>query len=166
MLSKEENDFIGYWERNRLRQKKVGRQFLVGIPLGLLIVIPTVISFTSGWYKRVDKEVTNGEANPKVLEPIMKVVTTAPTEFQGNVVALLQKRNAVINDTETGVDDFTVWADVSLNGMFGFSGTIRAATQGKGEFSMEFSHYAEALPMLQKELISKYLKEQAARNKK
>ena len=106
------------------------------------------------------------EAQPKVLEPIMKVVCTVPTEFQGNVVALLQKRNAIINDTETGVDEFTVWADVSLNGMFGFSGTIRAATQGKGEFSMEFSHYAEALPMLQKELVSKYLKEQATRNKK
>ena len=106
------------------------------------------------------------EGNPKVLEPLMKVVTTAPTEFQGNVVGLLQKRNAVINDTETGVDEFTVWSDVSLNGMFGFSGTLRAATQGKGEFSMEFSHYAETLPMLQKELVSKYLKEQAARNKK
>ncbi|RMZ78215.1 hypothetical protein DV738_g4075, partial [Chaetothyriales sp. CBS 135597] len=106
------------------------------------------------------------EANPKVLEPIMKTVVTAPSEFQGNVVGLLQKRNAIINDSEVGVDEFTVWADVSLNGMFGFSATLRAATQGKGEFSMEFSHYAEALPVLQKELVAKYQKEQAARNKK
>ncbi|RMD43902.1 hypothetical protein DV735_g1243, partial [Chaetothyriales sp. CBS 134920] len=106
------------------------------------------------------------EANPKVLEPIMKTVVTAPSEFQGSVVGLLQKRNAIINDSEVGVDEFTVWADVSLNGMFGFSATLRAATQGKGEFSMEFSHYAEALPVLQKELVAKYQKEQAARNKK
>lgn len=106
------------------------------------------------------------EANPVVMEPVMKTVVTAPVEFQGNVVGLLQKRNAVISDSETQVDDFTCWADVSLNAMFGFSGTLRAATQGKGEFSMEFSHYAQALPQLQKELIAKYLKAQAERNKK
>jgi elongation factor G len=106
------------------------------------------------------------EAQPAVLEPIMKTVVTAPVEFQGNVVALLQKRNAVISDSETQVDDFTCWADCSLNAMFGFSSNLRAATQGKGEFSMEFSHYAQALPMLQKELIAKYAKAQADRNKK
>lgn len=106
------------------------------------------------------------EAHPVVLEPLMKTVVTAPVEFQGNVIGLLQKRNAVINDSEVGVDDFTVWADTSLNGMFGFSGTLRAATQGKGEFSMEFSHYERAPMQLQKELISKYQKAQAERNKK
>ncbi len=67
MLSKEENDFIRYWERNRLRQKKLFRQFLVGIPIGLLFVIPTVISFTSGWYKRADMEANSADFNPMVL---------------------------------------------------------------------------------------------------
>jgi len=67
MLSKEENDFILYWERNRLRQKKLFRQFLVGIPIGLLFVIPTVISFTSGWYKRADMEANSADFNPMVL---------------------------------------------------------------------------------------------------
>ena len=88
-------------------------------------------------------------ARPVVLEPLMKTVVTAPTEFQGNVVALLNKRNAVINDTETGVDDFTIYADCSLHGLFGFSGNLRAATQGKGEFSMEFSRYERAPGQLQ-----------------
>jgi elongation factor G len=106
------------------------------------------------------------QADPIVLEPLMKVVVTAPTEFQGNVVAMMQKRNAVINDTEVGVDDFTAYADVSLNGMFGFSSNLRAMTQGKGEFSMEFSHYERAPQQLQKELVSKYLKAQAERHKK
>lgn len=106
------------------------------------------------------------KADPVVLEPLMKTVVTAPTEFQGNVVGLLQKRNAVIADTETGVEDFTCWAEVPLNGMFGFSGNLRAATQGKGEFSMEFSHYERAPQQLQKELVAKYLKAQAERNKK
>ncbi|KAI1614396.1 elongation factor G, mitochondrial [Exophiala viscosa] len=106
------------------------------------------------------------QSQPVILEPLMKTVVTAPTEFQGNVVGLLQKRNAVINDTEVGVDDFTVWADASLNGMFGFSGNLRAATQGKGEFSMEFSHYERAPMQLQKELVAKYQKAQAERSKK
>ena len=106
------------------------------------------------------------EADPVVLEPLMKTVVTAPNEFQGNVVGLLNKRNAVINDTENGVDDFTVYADCSLHGLFGFSGNLRAATQGKGEFSMEFSHYERAPGQLQKELIQKYKKAQEERHKK
>jgi len=50
--------------------------------------------------------------------------------------------------------------------MFGFSSHLRAATQGKGEYSMEFSHYEKAPGQLQKELIQKYLKAQAERHKK
>jgi elongation factor G len=106
------------------------------------------------------------DGDPVVLEPLMKTVITAPNEFQGNVVGLLNKRNAVINDTEIGIDDFTIYADCSLHGLFGFSGNLRAATQGKGEFSMEFSHYERAPGQLQKELVSKYLKAQSERNKK
>ncbi|KAI9930961.1 hypothetical protein ASPWEDRAFT_47715 [Aspergillus wentii DTO 134E9] len=106
------------------------------------------------------------ESNPSVLEPLMKTTVTAPSEFQGDVISLLNKRNATINDTETGVDEFTVYADCSLNGMFGFSTHLRAATQGKGEYTMEFSHYEKAPPQLQKELIAKYLKAQADRHKK
>ena len=120
-------------------------------------------------FKRATQEAFRkafAQANPVVLEPLMKTVVTAPTEFQGNVIGLLQKRNAVINDSEVGVDDFTCHATTPLNGMFGFSGTLRAATQGKGEFSMEFSHYERAPGQLQKELVAKYLKAQAERNKK
>ncbi|KAF3040293.1 Elongation factor G, mitochondrial [Didymella heteroderae] len=96
---------------------------------------------------------------PQVLEPLMKTTITAPSEFQGSVIGLLNKRNAVIIDTEVGPEDFTVYADCSLNSMFGFSSLLRASTQGKGEFSMEFSHYSPAPPQLQKELIAKYEKE-------
>jgi len=103
-------------------------------------------------------------ARPQVLEPLMKTTITAPNEFQGNVVGLLNKRNAIINDTEVGPEDFTVYADCSLNSMFGFSSQLRASTQGKGEFSMEFSHYSPAPPQLQKELVAKYEKEQRERN--
>jgi len=105
-------------------------------------------------------------AQPQVLEPLMKTVINAPNEFQGNIVGLLNKRNATINDTEIGPEDFTLTADCSLNSMFGFSSQLRAATQGKGEFSMEFSHYSPAPMQLQKELVAKHEKERAEKNKK
>lgn len=104
-------------------------------------------------------------AGPQVLEPLMKTVITAPNEFQGNIVGIMNKRNAVINDTEIGPEDFVLQADCSLNSMFGFSSQLRAASQGKGEFSMEFSHYAPAPPQLQKELVAKHEKEREAKAK-
>jgi elongation factor G len=103
---------------------------------------------------------------PQVLEPLMKTTISAPNEFQGNIIGLLNKRNAVIQETDIGVEDFTVLADCSLNAMFGFSSQLRAASQGKGEFSMEFSHYAPANGQLQKELVANYQKIQEERNKK
>lgn len=89
------------------------------------------------------------DSNPAVLEPLMRTVVTAPAEFQGDVIGLLNKRGATINDSEVGTDEFTVYADCSLNGMFGFSSHLRAATQGKGEYTMEFSHYEKAPPQEQ-----------------
>lgn len=89
------------------------------------------------------------DAGGQVLEPLMKTTITAPNDFQGNILMLMNKRNATIHDTEIGPDEFTLICDCSLNAMFGFSSHLRAATQGKGEFSMEFSHYAPAPPHLQ-----------------
>ncbi|KAI1770780.1 mitochondrial elongation factor g 1-like protein [Hypoxylon cercidicola] len=106
------------------------------------------------------------EAGGQVLEPLMKTTITAPNEFQGNILMLVNKRNATIIDTEIGPEDFTLVADCSLNAMFGFSTQLRAATQGKGEFSMEFSHYAAAAPHLQKELVAKYQQELEAKRTK
>jgi len=67
MLSKQEKEFIRYWEQNRLRRKKTMRQFLLGIPAGLLIVIPIVINLLSGWYKRANVEANSQDFNPTVL---------------------------------------------------------------------------------------------------
>lgn len=88
------------------------------------------------------------DAGGQVLEPLMKTTITSPVEFQGNILMLMNKRGTIV-DTEVGADEFTMIADCSLNAMFGFSSHLRAATQGKGEFSMEFSHYAAAPPHLQ-----------------
>lgn len=122
------------------------------------------MAFKNATQQAFRKAFTQGA--PQVLEPLMKTTISAPNEFQGNIVGLLNKRNAVINETDIGPEDFTIYADCSLNSMFGFSSQLRAATQGKGEFSMEFSHYSPASGQLQKELIAKYEKAQAERNKK
>jgi hypothetical protein len=60
MLNQEEKDFLGYWERNRLRRKKIFRQFLIGIPLGLLFVIPIVVNLASGWDKQASMVFNSG----------------------------------------------------------------------------------------------------------
>ncbi|KAF1990218.1 elongation factor G, mitochondrial [Aulographum hederae CBS 113979] len=104
-------------------------------------------------------------AQPQVLEPLMKTTVTAPNEFQGNIVALLNKRNATITETIIGAEDFELHAETSLNSMFGFSSLLRAGSQGKGEFTMEFSHYAPAPRDLQKELVAKFEKARIEKNK-
>ncbi len=66
MLTKEEKAFLVYWEANRTSRKKVFRQWLVGIPAGLLIAIPILINYATGWYKRAAM-VAGAEFNPLVL---------------------------------------------------------------------------------------------------
>ncbi|GEQ68997.1 hypothetical protein JCM33374_g2667 [Metschnikowia sp. JCM 33374] len=94
------------------------------------------------------------KANPVILEPIMTVEVSAPNEFQGNVVSLVNKLGGMIMDTANGQDEFTITAECSLNSMFGFATSLRASTQGKGEFSLEFLKYAQTSPQLQRELIA------------
>jgi len=67
MLTQEEKDFMEYWEQNRDKQKKIVKQFLLGIPVGLLFAIPIVLNFLSGWYKRAMMISNTQEFNPGVL---------------------------------------------------------------------------------------------------
>lgn len=71
MYSETEEGFIKWWEENRLKQKRVFKQWLMGIPVGLLFAIPILINFFSGWFKRADMElnsrITNNQFNPLVL---------------------------------------------------------------------------------------------------
>ncbi|KAH3680160.1 hypothetical protein WICPIJ_008373 [Wickerhamomyces pijperi] len=105
------------------------------------------------------------KAQPVILEPIMSVDVTAPNEFQGNAIALLNKVTAIIQDTENGPDEFTITAECPLNQMFGFATSLRAATQGKGEFSLEFKNFAQAPAQLQRELMAEFQKKQAEEKK-
>ena len=104
-------------------------------------------------------------AGPTILEPIMKVEVAAPEEFQGSIVGQLNQRRGVILESGTNDKYFTVSANVPFSEMFGYSTTLRSATQGKGEFSMEFAKYEPVPRNVQEELIKQYKERRAAEAK-
>ncbi len=102
-------------------------------------------------------------AKPVVLEPIMKVGVEGPAEFNGAMLGtIMQRRGVIIGSSEA--DGFAqIEAEVPLSEMFGYSTTLRSATQGKAEFSMEFSKYSVAPANVTEELVKKH---QAEKNSK
>ena len=96
------------------------------------------------------------KARPVILEPIMKVSVECPSEFQGNVMSSVnQRRGMIMSSTEDGVFT-TVDAEVPLAEMFGYATTLRSLTQGKGEFTMEFSRYSKVPESKAEELKSRF----------
>jgi elongation factor G len=77
-------------------------------------------------------------SKPAILEPIMRVEVSGPHEYQGTIVALVNKRKGQMQGSESTDMFCSVQADVPLASMFGFSTDLRSSTQGKGEFTMEY----------------------------
>lgn len=102
---------------------------------------------------------------PVVLEPIMKLQTQAPEEFQGAVVGQINQRRGVIAGTGTSNKYVQVDAEVPLSEMFGYSTDLRSSTQGKGEFQMEFLKYAPVPRNVQDLMVKQYQEKRAAENK-
>ncbi len=105
-------------------------------------------------------------AAPTALEPIMKVEVSAPEEFQGSVLGGLNQRRGMIQGTSSEQNYAITTAEVPLSEMFGYSTDLRSATQGKGEFTMEFARYAPVPRLIQEELAKKYQEQRAAEQKK
>ncbi|QHJ11883.1 Elongation factor G 1 [Paraglaciecola mesophila] len=82
------------------------------------------------------------KAGPQLIEPIMKVDVFTPDDHVGDVIGDLNRRRGMIKDQEAGVTGVRVKADVPLSEMFGYIGSLRTMTSGRGQFSMEFSHYS------------------------
>jgi elongation factor G len=96
------------------------------------------------------------KAKPRILEPVMKVEVSGPEEFQGPIIGLLNQRRGIIVNTMVDHGYVTIEAEAPLKEMFGFSTELRSATQGKGEFSMEFLKYSPAPSSVQEELLKDY----------
>ena len=95
------------------------------------------------------------KAKAVIHEPIMKVVVETPTEFQGSAMGLLnQRRGMIVGAQDEGVM-CSIEAQVPLAEMFGFSTVLRSSTQGKAQFTMEFSTYKQVPQSVSEELIKK-----------
>mmetsp|Transcript_19633 Transcript_19633/g.24209 ORF Transcript_19633/g.24209 Transcript_19633/m.24209 type:complete len:754 (+) Transcript_19633:137-2398(+) len=101
------------------------------------------------------------KAKPSVLEPVMSVEVEIPAEFQGTVVAGINRRMGLINSSDMSDDGSSVkvMAEVPLANMFGYSTELRSNTQGKGEFTMEYLRHLSVMKNVQEELTKKFKEE-------
>jgi len=83
------------------------------------------------------------EAQPTLLEPIMKVEVVTPEDYMGDVVGDLNRRRGLVQGMEDGYGSKIVQAEVPMAEMFGYSTDLRSATQGRAQYTMEFARYAE-----------------------
>ena len=165
------NEYIPSCDKGFQRAMKEGS--LIGAP-----IVGMKITINDGQYHPVDSSdiafqtaaigaFRDGyaKAKPVILEPIMKVQISAPTEFQGNIFGLINQRRGIIVDSGDENNTSVVNAEVPLSEMFGFSTILRSSTQGKGEFTMEFEKYGKVPNNISEELQKKYQEEKKAAQK-
>ncbi len=105
------------------------------------------------------------KASPQLIEPIMKVDVFTPDDHVGDVIGDLNRRRGMIKDQMAGVTGVRIKADVPLSEMFGYIGTLRTMTSGRGQFSMEFAHYLPCPNSVSEKVIAAELERKAAKAK-
>ena len=124
-------------------------------PLAGFPVLDVEVELYDGGYHAVDSSAVAFEiaakgafrqsmpkAGPQLIEPIMHVDVFTPDDHVGDVIGDLNRRRGMIKDQVAGVSGARIKADVPLSEMFGYIGTLRTMTSGRGQFSMEFAHYS------------------------
>lgn len=101
----------------------------------------SLLAFSSAAALAFDKLCS--QADPVIMEPIMIVQASSPSEYIGDVISSLTQRSGIIQTMESKDTFDTVTAEVPLREMFGYTTVLRSSTQGRGTFSMEFGHYSE-----------------------
>ena len=94
------------------------------------------------------------KAGPQILEPIMKVDVFTPDDHVGDVIGDLSRRRGMIKSQESIPTGIRIKAEAPLSDMFGYIGDLRSMTSGRGQFSMEFSHYADTPNSISEEIIA------------
>ena len=148
----------------------MGTGTLAGFP-----VLDVVVNLTDGGYHAVDSSAIAFEiaakgafrqsipkAGPQLLEPIMKVDVYSTEDNVGDVIGDLNRRRGMISGQEPSAAGVRVKADVPLAEMFGYISTLRTLTSGRGQFSMEFSHYAPCPNNVAETVIAKEKEKKAA----
>ena len=155
-------EFISSVEKGFRSMLKKGR--LIGFPVtGLRVVVNDGAAHSVDSSDNAFQAAARGafrefysRAQPHVLEPLMKVSVEGPVEFQGNFVRTIMQRRGIIIGTTESEGFARVDADVPLAEMFGYATDLRSSSQGKAEFTMEFSRYVPVPAEVSKELIKKY----------
>jgi len=143
-------------------------------PLAGYPVVDLKVILTDGGYHPVDSSAIAFEiaaraayrqslpkAGPQLLEPIMNVDVFTPDDYMGDVIGDLNRRRGLIKSQEAGATGVRIKAEAPLSEMFGYIGDLRTMTSGRGQFSMEFSHYAPC-PSNVAEVVIKEAKERQA----
>lgn len=117
------------------------------------------VAARSGYRQTIPK------AAPQLLEPIMKIDVFTPDDHVGDVIGDLNRRRGMIKSQDSGPTGVRVKADAPLSEMFGYIGDLRTMTSGRGQFSMEFSHYSPCPRNISDDIIAKAAAEKAAADK-
>ncbi len=138
-------------------------------PLAGFPVIDFKVQLIDGAYHDVDSSVLAFEiaaragmregikkANPKLLEPIMKVEVVTPEEYTGGIIGDLTSRRGQVQGQDTRGNAIVIDAFVPLANMFGYINTLRSMSQGRAQFSMQFDHYEPVPQNLAEEIQAKY----------
>jgi elongation factor G len=144
-------------------------------PLAGFPVLDVEIELFDGSYHAVDSSAIAFEiaakgafrqsmpkAGPQMIEPIMKVDVFSPEDNVGDVIGDLNRRRGMIKDQEPSSTGIRVKADVPLSEMFGYIGHLRTITSGRGQFSMEFSHYLPCPAQVAEKVIAEAKARKAA----
>ena len=163
-----------YWPAVEAGFKKMmGRGVLAGFPL-----LDVKINLFDGAFHAVDSSAmafeiaamgafrqTIPKAGPQLLEPIMKVDVFCPDDNVGDVIGDLNRRRGMIKSQDAGATGVRIKAEVPLSEMFGYIGTLRTMTSGRGQFSMEFLHYLPCPRNVAEEVIKEVKEREAAAKK-
>ncbi len=94
------------------------------------------------------------KAAPVLMEPIMKTAVIVPDEYMGDVIGDINSRRGMIQGTENRIGAVQINANIPLSNMFGYATALRSRTQGRGQYAMEPSHYAEVPKSIAEKVIS------------
>ena len=94
-------------------------------------------------------------AGPKMLEPIMRVEVVTPEEYMGDIIGDLNSRRGQVSDMDQRANARVIMAQVPLATMFGYVSVLRSMSQGRGQFTMHFDHYAQVPRQVSDEVLTK-----------